>query len=113
MKDPSFTYRSNQETGQLLIFGMGELHLEIICDRLQREFNVGIRVGKPQVSYRESIAGEASAEGEFHKDLAGKMQFGKVELKVAPIDYQAGVMFESEISSKALAQNFIDAIKNQ
>ena len=110
-EDPSFTYRSNQETGQLLIFGMGELHLEIICDRLQREFNVGIRVGKPQVSYRESISTSAIAEGEFHKDLAGKMQFGKVELKVEPVDYQAGVIFESEVSHKALAQNFIDAIK--
>ena len=110
-EDPSFTFRSNQETGQLLIFGMGELHLEIICDRLQREFNVGIRVGKPQVSYRESIASSAAAEGEFHKDLAGKVQFGKVELKVEPVDYQAGVLFESEVPSKTLAQNFIDAIK--
>jgi elongation factor G len=110
-EDPSFTYRSNQETGQLLIFGMGELHLEIICDRLQREFNVGIRVGKPQVSYRESIATTAIAEGEFHKDLAGKIQFGKVELKVEPVDYQAGVIFESEVSHKILPQNFIDAIK--
>ncbi len=110
-EDPSFSYRANQETGQLLIYGMGELHLEIIADRLQREFNVGIRVGKPQVSYRESISGTASAEGVFHKDLAGKMQFGQVTLKVEPADYQAGVLFSTEINSKKIPQNFIDSIK--
>jgi len=110
-EDPSFSYRSNQETGQLLIYGMGELHLEIIADRLQREFNVGIRVGKPQVSYRESISGSATAEGIFHKDLAGKMQFGQATIKVEPIDYQAGVLFESTVSNKKLPQNFIDSIK--
>lgn len=110
-EDPSFTFRNNQETGQLLILGMGELHLEIIADRLQREFNVGIRVGKPQVSYRESIAGTASESYTFHKELAGKTQFGQVTIKVEPADYQAGVQFESAVTSKQLAQNFIDAIK--
>lgn len=110
-EDPSFTFKANPETGQLLIYGMGELHLEIIADRLQREFNVGIRVGKPQVSYRESISNSAMAEGIFHKDLANKMQFGQVTLKVEPADYQAGVLFDSEITSKKLPQNFIDAIK--
>jgi elongation factor G len=110
-EDPSFTYRNNQETGQLLILGMGELHLEIIADRLQREFNVGIRVGKPQVSYRESISGTASESYEFHKDLGGKMQFGSVTIKVEPADCQAGVLFESTVTAKQLAQNYIDAIK--
>lgn len=110
-EDPSFSYRNNQETGQLLIFGMGELHLEIIADRLQREFNVGIRVGKPQVSYRESISGSGTGENTFHKELGGKVQFGQVALKVEPVDYQAGVLFESKITSKNIAQNFIDSIK--
>lgn len=110
-EDPSFSFRANQETGQLLIYGMGELHLEIIADRLQREFNVGIRVGKPQVSYRESISGAASAEGVFNKELGGKVQFGQAVLKVEPVDYQAGVLFESEVSSKKIPQNIIDAIK--
>lgn len=110
-EDPSFSFRANQETGQLLIYGMGELHLEIIADRLQREFNVGIRVGKPQVSYRESISGTASAEGVFNKELGGKVQFGQAVLKVEPVDYQAGVIFESEVSSKKIPQNIIDAIK--
>jgi elongation factor G len=110
-EDPSFTFRNNQETGQLLILGMGELHLEIIADRLQREFNVGIRVGKPQVSYRESISGSASESYTFHKELAGKIQFGQVTIKVEPVDYQAGVQFESSVPTKQLAQSFIDAIK--
>ncbi len=110
-EDPSFTFKNNQETGQLLILGMGELHLEIIADRLQREFNVGIRVGKPQVSYRESISGSATENNVFHKELAGKVQFGDVTIKVEPADYQAGVQFESSVTTKQLAQNFIDAIK--
>lgn len=110
-EDPSFTYKSNQETGQLLILGMGELHLEIIADRLQREFNVGIRVGKPQVSYRESISGTATESNIYHRELGGKMQFGSVTLKVEPADYQAGVLFESTVTNKQIAQNFIDAIK--
>ena len=110
-EDPSFTFKNNQETGQLLILGMGELHLEIIADRLQREFNVGIRVGKPQVSYRESISGSASENNIFHKELAGKVQFGDVTIKVEPADYQAGVLFESSVPTKQLPQNFIDAIK--
>jgi elongation factor G len=110
-EDPSFSYRANQETGQLLIYGMGELHLEIIADRLQREFNVGIRVGKPQVSYRESISISATAEGVFHKELAGKVQFGQVTIKVEPADYQAGVLFDSEVSTKKIPQNYIEIIK--
>jgi elongation factor G len=110
-EDPSFTFRNNQETGQLLILGMGELHLEIIADRLQREFNVGIRVGKPQVSYRESIAGSASEAHTFHKELAGKMQFGHVVIKVEPTDYQSGVLFDSTVTTKQIGQNFIDSIK--
>ena len=110
-EDPSFSFKANQETGQLLIYGMGELHLEIIADRLQREFNVGIRVGKPQVSYRESILSEACADGLFYKELGGKIQFGQVSLKVEPVDYQAGVVFSSELDSRKLPQNFIEAIK--
>jgi elongation factor G len=111
MEDPSFSYRSNTETGQLLISGMGELHLEIIADRLQREFNVGIRVGKPQVAYRESIGTTSEAHEVFFKELGGKIQHGDVSLKIEPIDYQAGVLFVSEVTSKKLPQNFIDAIK--
>ena len=111
MEDPSFTYKLNTETGQLLISGMGELHLEIIADRLQREFNVGIRVGRPQVSYREGIETVSEARGLFHKELGGKIQYGDVELKIEPTDFQGGIVFVSEVTSKKLPQNFLDAIK--
>ena len=110
-EDPSFSFKGNQETGQLLIYGMGELHLEIIADRLQREFNVGVRVGKPQVSYRESILSQATATGTLHKELGGKVQFGQVTIQVEPTDYQAGILFSSDPSLKKIPQNIIDAIK--
>ncbi len=111
IEDPTFTYKHNSETGQLLIFGMGELHLEIIVDRLQREFNVGIRIGKPQVSYRESIAGHAKAEFTFNKELGGKIQFGQVELEIEPVDCPTGVVVESKVTAKQLPQSFLDSIK--
>jgi len=110
IEDPSFTYRNNKETGQLLIFGMGELHLEIIADRLQREFKVGVRVGSPQVSYRESILKESKAESTFNKEQAGKVQFGHCEIKVEPFDEQGGVHFETELTKKDLPQEFLDSI---
>jgi elongation factor G len=110
-EDPSFTFRHNKETGQLLIFGMGELHLEIIADRLQREFKVGVRVGKPQVSYRESITGEAVAENSFRKEQGEKFQFGHAKIKVEPADFQSGVDFASEVVKRDLPQEFIDSIE--
>lgn len=110
-EDPSFQYKNNAETGQLLIYGMGELHLEIIADRLLREFKVGIRVGKPQVSYRESIKGAAKAEQAFHKENGGKMQFGHVLLQVEPCDEQAGIQVESKVTKRELPQEFIDSIE--
>lgn len=110
-EDPSFQYKSNAETGQLLIYGMGELHLEIISDRLLREFKVGVRVGKPQVSYRESIKKVARAEHTFHRENAGKMQFGHVSLQVEPWDEQAGIKIENKVSKRELPQPFIDSIE--
>jgi elongation factor G len=111
MEDPSFTYRNNAETGQLLIYGMGELHLDIIADRLDREFKVGIRVGKPQVSYRESISGSAEAEHVFHRESAGKMQFGHCKIRIEPTADQAGVIFESKVSKRDIPENFLSAIE--
>lgn len=111
MEDPSFSYNHNAETGQLLIFGMGELHLDIIADRLEREFKVGIRVGKPQVSYRESIASRAEGEATFHRESGGKMQFGHCQLLVEPIEDQSGLVFESKVSKRDLPENFLHAIE--
>lgn len=110
-EDPSFNYKNNAETGQLLIYGMGELHLEIICDRLEREFNVGIRVGKPQVSYRESISLAAEAESTFAREQAGKMQFGQAKLKVEPVDFQAGVQFNSTVNKRELPEELLASIE--
>ena len=111
LEDPSFTYKHNKETGQLLIFGMGELHLEIINDRLGREFKVGINVGKPQVSYRESVLETAEATSTYHQEVGGKMQFGNCTLSVRKADCQHGVLFESKVTKRELPQEFIDSIE--
>lgn len=94
IEDPSFSFRNNRETGQLLIFGMGELHLEIICDRLAREFKVGVNVGSPQVSYRESISGAAQAEQTVNREIQGKNQYGHCRVKVEPLEGSAEVKVE-------------------
>lgn len=111
IEDPSFSYNHNPETGQLLIQGMGELHLEIIADRLEREFKVGVRVGSPQVSFRESIKSEVTRSKTFEKEQGGKVQFGQVTLKVEPADFQNGVLFETDLTKRDLPQDIIDAIE--
>jgi elongation factor G len=111
LEDPSFEYKNNLETGQLLVFGMGELHLDIITDRLEREFKVGINVGKPQVSYREGIFASGSASKTYEKDLGGKIHFGHCVLSVSPIDPEKAVTFESKVSKRILPVEFIEAIR--
>ena len=111
-EDPSFCYRSNKETGQLLIYGMGELHLEIVVDRLQREFKLGVRLGRPQVSYRESINSVSQAVGRYQREHGGKMQCAQVNLQVSPWDYPQGVIFESRISKRDLPQKLVSAIED-
>ena len=112
IEDPSFSYQNDKETGQLLIYGMGELHLDIITDRLEREFKVGVNKGNPQVSYRESIKGPGSASHTFQRELAGKVQFGQCSLKVEPLE--AGLMdLKVEIKKKErdIPEEIYDAIK--
>ena len=111
VEDPSFTAQQNRETGQLLIRGMGELHLEIIVDRLQREFKVGINVGRPQVSYRETITAEAEAAHECVKEVGDAIQRGHCSLRVAPADYQQGVLFESKVSKRDVPHEIQKAIE--
>jgi elongation factor G len=82
IEDPSFKFMNNKETGQLLIYGMGELHLDIIVDRLLREFKVGVNVGSPQVAYRESISGSGVASHEYKQEVGGKLQYGFVKISV-------------------------------
>ena len=111
LEDPSFDCRSNAETGQLLIYGMGELHLEIVVDRLQRDFKVGVRVGQPQVSYRESIKKSSTKESVFRKDQGEKIQFGQVKLQVEPAVSQGGVIFESNVTKRDIPLTFLAEIE--
>jgi elongation factor G len=111
IEDPSFNYRNNKETGQLLIFGMGELHLDIITDRLEREFKVGVNKGSPQVSYRESISGTGTAEHTYRRELAGKMQFGQATVKVEPAQGSLEVKVEFKKKDKSIPEDIYEAIK--
>jgi elongation factor G len=111
IEDPSFKYIDNKETGQLLIYGMGELHLEIITDRLEREFKVGVNVGSPQVSYREGITASGKAENEFNRELNGKAQYGHCKLKVEMIDPSEEIVFESEYKSREIPKEIFAAIE--
>ncbi len=110
IEDPSFTYKNNKETGQLLIYGMGELHLDIITDRLEREFKVGVNKGNPQVSYRESISGDGVGENVFRREIAGKNQFGHCQLKVEPIENSLEVKVEFKKKEKAIPEEIYQAV---
>jgi elongation factor G len=86
-EDPTFKVHTDPDTGQTLISGMGELHIEILVDRMQREFNVGANVGRPQVAYRETIRGSAEAEGKYIKQTGGRGQYGHVNIRIAPLGH--------------------------
>jgi elongation factor G len=111
IEDPSFNYRQNKETGQLLIFGMGELHLDIITDRLEREFKVSVNKGSPQVSYRESINGSASASHIFRRELAGKNQFGQATIHVEPLEGSLELKVEFKKKDKSTPDEIYEAVK--
>ena len=109
-EDPSFKVYTDEESGQTIISGMGELHLEIIVDRLKREFQVLANVGDPQVAYRETIGKAVECEGKFIKQSGGKGQYGHVWLKIEPLDEGSGYKFENEISGGVVPKEFIPAI---
>lgn len=111
MEDPSFRISMNEDTGQTLISGMGELHLEIIVDRMKREFKVEGNVGKPQVAYREAITRSARGEGKFIRQSGGKGQYGHCVIKLEPIDQGKGFEFVNQISSGAIPKEFIPAVQ--
>jgi elongation factor G len=110
-EDPSFRVSVNRETGQTLIAGMGELHLEIIVDRMLREFKVDANVGKPQVAYRETIRRAAAAEGRFVRQSGGHGQFGVVDLRIEPLPKGSGFEFSDETKGGAIPRNFIPAVE--
>ena len=119
-EDPTFRISSNEETGQTIISGMGELHLEIIVDRMKREFRVEANVGKPQVAYKETITKKVSAEGKFIRQSGGRGQFGHVEIEIEPNEKGKGFEFENDIVGgvvpkeyiKPTEEGIIEAMKN-
>ena len=111
-EDPSFRVFTNEETGQTLIAGMGELHLEIIVDRLIREFKVGANVGKPQVAYKETIKGSAKAEGKFIRQTGGRGQYGHVYIQVEPLKGSPkSFEFENKIIGGSIPREYIPAVE--
>jgi len=110
-EDPSFRVNYNEETGQTIINGMGELHLEIIIDRLKREFKVGANVGSPQVAYRETITRAVEATGKFVQQTGGRGQYGHVEVRLEPCEQGEGVVFEEEIRGGAIPRDYFKAIE--
>lgn len=109
-EDPSFRVRTDEESGQTIISGMGELHLDIIVDRMRREFSVEAAVGKPQVSYRETIRKPVEAEGKFVRQTGGKGQYGHVWLKLEPREQAAGYEFNNKIVGGVIPKEFIPAV---
>ena len=109
-EDPSFRVRTDEETGQTIIAGMGELHLEIIVDRMLREFKVSINVGAPQVAYRETIRKTVEVEGKFIRQSGGKGQYGHVWLRLEPLPRGEGYKFENAIIGGVIPKEFIPAI---
>jgi elongation factor G len=109
-EDPSFRMATDQESGQTIISGMGELHLEIIVDRMKREFNVEANVGKPRVAYRETIRGTVESEGKFIRQSGGRGQFGHVWLKLEPNEQGKGYEFINGVVGGTVPREFIPAV---
>ncbi|MEH0672643.1 elongation factor G [Vibrio owensii] len=109
-EDPSFRVKTDDETGQTLISGMGELHLDIIVDRMKREFSVDCNVGKPQVAYRETIRGNAEVEGKFVRQSGGRGQYGHVWIKLEPSEPGEGFVFVDEIVGGVVPKEYINSV---
>jgi elongation factor G len=110
-EDPSFKVSQNEETGQTIISGMGELHLEIIVDRLLREFKVEANVGKPQVAYKETLRAASRAEGRFVRQSGGRGQFGHVYIELEPLEPGAGFKFSTKIAGGAVPKEYFSAVE--
>ncbi len=110
-EDPTFKVESDAETSETLIYGMGELHLEIIVDRLKREFKVEVNTGKPQVAYRETIKSLADVENKYIKQTGGRGQYGHVFIKIKPLDQGSGLQFVDKIVGGSIPKSFIPAVE--
>jgi elongation factor G len=111
-EDPSFHVRKDPDSGQTVIWGMGELHLEIIVDRLRREHNVSCNVGQPQVAYRESVSREVTSTAEYARDAGGKTNFARVELAVGPAAEGAGIVFTNEAGPLEVPAEFVPFVES-
>ena len=111
-EDPTFKVSTHEETGQTLIAGMGELHLEILVDRLTREFKVQANIGKPQVSYKETIRGKAEAEGKFVRQSGGRGQYGHCVIAIEPAEPGKGLIFENKIVGGVIPREYIKPVAN-
>ena len=109
-EDPTFKVHTDEETGQTIISGMGELHLEIIVDRLLREFDANASVGKPEVAYRETIRSTAEAEGRFVRQTGGRGQYGHARIRIEPVPGE-GFVFENQIIRGAIPKEFIRPVE--
>ena len=109
-EDPSFRVRTDEETGQTIISGMGELHLEIIVDRMMREFKVEANVGKPQVAYRETVTRKAKVEGKFVRQSGGRGQYGHVWIEIEPQEPGKGYEFVDAVKGGVIPREFIPAV---
>ncbi|MGH9201635.1 MAG: elongation factor G, partial [Vicinamibacterales bacterium] len=109
-EDPSFRVKSDQETGQTIIAGMGELHLEIIVDRLKREFSVEASVGKPQVAYKETLTAPSEGHGRFVRQTGGRGQFGDAKIRLLPLPAGTGYQFDNQIVGGAIPREYIKPI---
>jgi elongation factor G len=110
-EDPTLQARTDERSGQIILAGMGELHLEVVIDRLRREFGVGAQVGRPQVAYYETITQPARAEGRLVKQTGGHGQFAVVELEVEPLPSGSGLVFENKVIGGAVPRQFIAAVE--
>ena len=111
VEDPSFRIRTDEETGQTVISGMGELHLDIIVDRMKREYKVEANVGKPQVAYRETISKEVEAEGRYIRQSGGRGQYGNVWLRVRPLPAGSGFKFQNKVVGGAIPKEYIRPVE--
>jgi len=109
-EDPSFRVHTDEESGQTIISGMGELHLDIIVDRMKREFKVEANVGRPQVAYRETIRKSVEAEGKFVRQSGGRGQYGHVKIRLAPMEAGAGYEFENAIVGGVVPREYINSV---
>jgi elongation factor G len=111
-EDPTFRVEVDRETGQTIVAGMGELHLEVLIERLRRELSVNANVGRPQVAYRETIVGQGKAAGRHIRQTGGRGQYGHVELRVEPAELGAGLVFENATVGGSIPKEFISPIED-